>query len=196
MGSSLHVITGCMYAGKSDELIRRASVEQPAWRWQFAAYPAIDARTTPGFITSRTGAKMAATPVEGSAQLLEETLGYVQRESAYPTVYIDEAQMFDDGLPKVIDQLLRRGTSVVVAGLDTDIFGQAFPTIATLMATADSLTRLSARCTECRATAIRTQLVAITDQRPLSVLTREAFVEGKAVYAARCRECFTPAKEK
>jgi thymidine kinase len=177
----MEVITGPMFSGKSEELIRRLKRAQLA-RLRVATFkPDIDLRYQPDAIASH-GAQMiqavAVRDVDGLRAALFPALDTVD------VVGIDEAQFFDDGLVGLGMELVQAGKRVVLAGLDTTFAGEPFDPMPALMAIADEVVKLSAVCMVCGAPAIHTQRLGTSQQRVV--------VGGAGVYEARCRACFRP----
>jgi thymidine kinase len=99
-------------------------------------------------------------------------------------VGIDEAQFFNGSLVSLANELVGLGRRVILAGLDTTFAGEPFAPIPDLMAIADEVTKLSAVCMQCGATAVHTQRLG-SDQSLV-------LVGSAGVYEARCRACFQP----
>jgi thymidine kinase len=177
----IEVITGPMFSGKSEELIRRLKRAQIA-RLRVACFkPDIDLRYQPDAIASHGAQTINARAVRDVERL---------RESLFPAletidvVGVDEAQFFEDALVGLAMELVHAGKRVVLAGLDTTFAGEPFPPLPALMAIADEVTKLSAVCMLCGAPAIHTQRLG-TNQQLL-------VVGAAGVYEARCRACFRP----
>jgi thymidine kinase len=182
VGGWIHVIAGCMFSGKTDELLRLLRRAEIAGRRILLVRPIVDDRTPPESVESRSGLAFRARPVADSAQILP--IVTVERASV---VAIDEAQFFDAGLPEVAGMLASEGRSVIVSGLDQDFLGRPFAPMPALLALADQVTKLTAICTVCGADATRTQrLVA---GRPAAVDDPLIVVGGMNDdrYEARCR---------
>jgi thymidine kinase len=177
----MEVITGPMFSGKSEELIRRVKRAQLA-RLRVATFkPDIDLRYQPDAIAShgaQTIKAVAVRDVDGLRAALFAALDTID------VVGIDEAQFFDDGLVGLGMELVQAGKRVVLAGLDTTFAGEPFDPMPALMAIADEVVKLSAVCMVCGAPAIHTQRLGTSQQRLV--------VGGAGVYEARCRACFRP----
>jgi thymidine kinase len=177
-GGWVEVITGSMFSGKSEELIRRLRRAQIARQKVQIFKPKVDVRSGEAEIVSHSDMKMASQPV-GSAQ---EILAAVAADAE--VVGIDEGQFFDASLVDVVDQLANRGLRVIVAGLDQDYRGRPFEPMPQLMAVAEYVDKTLAICLKCGAPANRSQrIVRATDR---------VVVGGADQYEARCRRCFRP----
>src|ERR1700735_141921 len=177
----LEVITGPMFSGKSEELIRRLKRARIA-RQRVACYkPDIDLRYHRTAIASHSAQTHEATTVATVERLREDL--YPQL-SEVEVVGIDEVQFFDDGIIPLAVELIAMGKRVLMAGLDTTFAAEPFGPVPNLMAIADKVTKLSAVCMVCGASAIHTQRLG---------QSQELVVVGAAgLYEARCRTHFQP----
>jgi thymidine kinase len=174
----IEVITGPMFSGKSEELIRRLKRAQIA-RLRVASFkPEIDLRYQRDAIASHSAHTIEAVAVGDVARLRAALFPALE---AIDVVGIDEAQFFDDTLVGLVMELVHAGKRVVLAGLDTTFAGEPF---AALMAIADEVVKLSAVCMVCGAPAIHTQRLGTSQQLVV--------VGATGVYEARCRACFHP----
>jgi thymidine kinase len=169
----VEVICGCMFSGKTEELIRRMTRAQIARQKLQVFKPALDDRYGREFVASHDANRIESIPVENSNEIL------AQLEDSTRVVGIDEAQFFDNGLVEVVERLALRGIRVVVAGLDMDFKGRPFGPIPALLATAESVTKLSAICMVCGAPATRSQRITSSEET-VQLGAQEA-------YEARCR---------
>jgi len=178
----IHVITGCMFSGKTDEMLRLIRRAEIAGRRVLLVRPAMDDRTAAGSVESRSGVTWTAQSVADSSEI--PPIVSTQRASV---VAIDEAQFFDDGLPEIAELLAAEGRSVLVSGLDQDFLGRPFNAMPTLLALADEVTKLTAICTVCGAEATRTQ--RMVGGRPAAADDPLIVVGGMNDdrYEARCR---------
>jgi thymidine kinase len=181
-GGWIHLITGCMFSGKTDEMLRLIRRAEIAGRRVLLVRPAIDDRTVAGSVESRSGVAYKARAVVDSGEIPPIVTG--ERASV---VAIDEAQFFDDGLPAIAELLAAEGRSVLISGLDQDFLGRPFNTMPTLLALADQVTKLTAICTVCGADATRTQ--RMVGGRPAAADDPLIVVGGMNDdrYEARCR---------
>jgi thymidine kinase len=181
-GGWIHLITGCMFSGKTDEMLRLIRRAEIAGRRVLLVRPAMDDRTADGSIESRSGLAYQASTVRDSSEI--PPIVSAIRASV---VAIDEAQFFDDGLPETAELLAAEGRSVLISGLDQDFLGRPFNSMPTLLALADQVTKLSAICTVCGADATRTQ--RMVGGRPAAADDPLIVVGGMNDdrYEARCR---------
>src|SRR3990172_5495502 len=120
-GGTIETITGCMFSGKTDELIRRLRRTKFAPQVKAQAFkPAIDKRRGEFTLNTEDGIEFDATPIRESSEILSLL------EPDTKVVGIDEAQFFDERLPDVCHELAARGIRVIVAGLDTNFKGEPF----------------------------------------------------------------------
>ncbi len=177
----IEVITGPMFSGKSEELIRRLKRARIGRQRVVCFKPDIDLRYHRTAIASHSAQTHEAVTVPNVAHLRQEL--YRQLPDA-DVIGIDEAQFFDASLIQLTVELVHLGKRVLLAGLDTTFTGDPFEPVPGLMAIADEVTKLSAVCMVCGAPAIHTQRLGAS---------RELVVVGAAgVYEARCRACFRP----
>ena len=178
----IEAITGSMFSGKSEELIRRVRRAQIARQKVQLFKPRIDTRYVEDHIVSHSEMKMPSQVVVSSSEILDKV------EDGTEVVAIDEGQFFDPGLVQVVNTLADRGIRVIVAGLDQDYRGRPFDPMPQILAVAEYVDKTLAICMRCGAPANRTQrLVAATDR---------VVVGGAEQYEARCRHCFQPATER
>ncbi len=176
----VHVICGCMFCGKTDEMLRLLRRFSIAGRRVVLVKPRLDTRTDAGRVFSRSGAQHEAVTVDDSGQI-EAVAGDAD------IVAIEEGQFFDERLPDVVERLANAGKQVIVTGLDRDFRGVPFGAMPRLMALADQVTKLTAICVICGEPATRTQRLIdgqpATSDSPLIVIGGL----GDETYEARCR---------
>jgi thymidine kinase len=176
----VHVICGCMFCGKTDEMLRLLRRFSIAGRRVILVKPRLDTRTDEVTVVSRSGAQHQAVTVGKS----DEIEGVVHDADI---VAIEEGQFFDDELPEVVERLADAGKQVLVTGLDRDFRGIPFGPMPRLMALADQVTKLTAICVVCGEPATRTQRlidgVPAPADSPLIVIGGM----GDETYEARCR---------
>lgn len=175
---SVEVITGSMFSGKTEELIRRLKRALLARQRVQAFKPRIDTRYDLTRIVSH-----GAIAIDAVAVATSESLE-VRVEDGTDVVAIDEAQFFDAGIVDVCERLANRGMRVIAAGLDQDYLGRPFAPMPELMAIAEDVTKVRAVCAVCGSPASRSQRLI---PEATTVL-----VGGSESYEARCRACFEP----
>jgi len=174
----IEVITGSMFSGKSEELIRRVRRAQIARQQVQIFKPRVDSRYSPEEIVSHSDMKMPSQVVGSASEILKAVAPETE------VVGIDEGQFFDVSLVEVANVLADRGMRVIVAGLDQDYLGRPFEPMPQLLAVAEYVDKTLAICMRCGAPANRSQrLVARKDR---------VVVGGADEYEARCRRCFQP----
>lgn len=177
----IEVITGPMFSGKSEELIRRLKRAQIARQRVACFKPDLDVRYHRNAIASHSAQKLDAATVANVEELKAVLMPMID---VVEVVGIDEAQFFDASLIGLANEMVRLGRRVILAGLDTTFTGEPFTPIPDLMAIADEVTKLSAVCMQCGAPAVHTQRLG--SNQALVV------VGAAGVYEARCRACFRP----
>ena len=178
---SLTVISGSMFSGKTEELIRRSRRALYARRRVQVFKHALETRSDEGEIRSHNGVPHEAVPVGSSEELLE----MVDPET--DVVSIEEAQFFDDGIVEVCRGLADGGYDVISAGLDMDFRGEPFGPMPHLLAEADEVVKLRAICARCGRDAARSQ--RLIDGRPAPASAPIILVGAEESYEARCRHC-------
>ncbi len=174
----IEVITGSMFSGKSEELIRRLRRAQIARLKVQSFKPAIDLRYSEEHIVSHSEMKIASQLVTSTREILEAVTADTE------VVGIDEGQFFDSELVGVANQLAIQGKRVIIAGLDMDYLGRPFEPMPLLLAIAEDITKTRAICMQCGSPATYTQRL---------IASRERVVVGASdAYEARCRACFDP----
>lgn len=136
----IEVISGSMFSGKTEELIRRLNRAKFARQKVEIFKPSIDSRYDTENVISHDSNEIRSTPVPAAANIPILADGC-------DVVGIDEAQFFDDGIVQVCNDLANRGIRVIVAGLDMDYKGNPFGPMPALMATAEYVTKVHAICT-------------------------------------------------
>jgi len=177
----IEVIVGCMFSGKTEELIRRLRRAKIAKLDVKIFKPKIDVRYSKEKIVSHSDQALPSELVENSEEILKLS-------NDAQVIGIDEAQFFDNGLIDVCNQLADQGKRVIVAGLDQDYRGVPFEPIPQLLAIAEYITKTLAICVECGNPADKTQRKIVSDERVL--------VGASDSYEARCRKChYIPEKD-
>lgn len=187
-GGRIEVICGCMFSGKTEELIRRLNHVQIARQRLCAFTPRRDTRYRSGSLVSHNGVSVEASTIDSVAEIPDRVTPDAQ------VVAVDELHFFDDdpeAVCAIFQRLADRGMRVIVAGLDQDFRAQPFAAISRLMAVAEQVDKLYAICVRCGAYATRSQ--RLIDGRPAPAAAPTIVVGGLELYEARCRSCFEPA---
>ena len=179
---TIEVITGAMFSGKSEELLRRVRRAVIARKSVQLFKSHLDDRYS-GIhaISSHDGRRVEARPVSGSLEIVEHA------ESGVDVVAIDEVQFLDDRIVEVVNRLADRGIRVIASGTDMDFRGRPFGPIGALLAVADRVDKLHAICVVCGNPATRNQ--RLIDGRPAPAAGPVIQVGGSETYEARCRRC-------
>lgn len=173
----IEVVCGCMFSGKTEELIRRSRRAEIAKQKVVIFKPRIDNRYSAQHIVSHSEQSLISTVVDDASEILEQS-----KEAQ--VVGIDEGQFFKANLVEVCETLANQGKRVIVAGLDQDYRGKPFEPMPQLLAVAEYITKTLAICVVCGNPADRTQRKTHQADRVL--------VGAKDIYEARCRHCFEP----
>jgi thymidine kinase len=176
----IEVITGSMFSGKTDELIRRLRRATIAMQKVQVFKPSIDNRYNVEKVTSHAGTDFVADPIKSASDILER----LEKETT--VVAIDEAQFFSTEIIDIVQQLADRGVRVIVAGLDTDFRGEPFGPMPILMAQAERVDKLHAICMVCGEEATRTQ--RLVNGQPAKYDDPVVIVGAAELYEARCRK--------
>jgi thymidine kinase len=177
----IEVITGSMFSGKTEELIRRLKRAKIAKQQVEIFKPRIEVRYSVEEVVSHDENAIHSTPVDSSANILLLATGV-------KVVGIDEAQFFDDGLVDVCNQLADSGVRVIIAGLDMDYKGVPFGPIPGLMAIAEYVTKVHAICVRCGNLANYTHRLSEDDK---------LIVLGETdIYEPLCRICYANDKSR
>lgn len=177
----IEVICGSMFAGKTEELIRRITRIRLAKKDVIVFKPVIDNRYDKMAVVSHSNRKIDAIPINSS----QEVLGKIH-ELPYAVAF-DEAQFFDEGLIDIMERLANSGVRVIVAGLDMNFKGEPFGIMPQILARAEYITKLQAICQVCGAPATRTQ--RIINGHPADYDDPIILVSASEKYEARCRHC-------
>ena len=175
------MITGSMFSGKTEELIRRLRRALYARRSVQVFKHALETRSEFTEIRTHNGVPHEAVAVATSGELLERI------ERSTDVVAVEEAQFFDGGIVEVCRRLADAGHEVIVAGLDMDFRGEPFGPMPRLLAEADDVVKLRAICARCGRDASRSQ--RFIDGRPAPASAPTILVGAQESYEARCRHC-------
>jgi len=178
----IEVVTGVMFSGKSEELMRRVRRATIARRTVLVFKSHLDDRYEGVHrVASHDGSVVEAVPVSESREIAERVRPNTD------VVAVDEAQFLDDGIVGLANVLADGGRRVIVAGTDMDFRGRPFGPIPRLLAVAEKIDKLHAICVKCGDLATRNQ--RLIDGRPAPAEGPTIQVGGSESYEARCREC-------
>lgn len=183
----LEVICGSMFAGKTEELIRRLKRLEYAKKTFYVFKPQIDNRYSETDVVSHNGQAIQAIAINNA----HEALDFLTPDTA--VVAFDEVQFFDETVIEVIELIAAKGVRVIAAGLDMDFRGEPFGIIPKLLAKAEFVTKLTAICTVCGEPATRTQ--RLINGQPANYHDPIVLVGAKESYEARCRHCHQVQKD-
>lgn len=170
----IEVVAGCMFSGKTEELIRRLRRAQIAKQSVKIFKPKIDNRYSENKIVSHSEQSLSSEIVSSAQEILE-----LSKDAQ--VIGIDEAQFYDADLADICNKLADDGKRVIVAGLDQDYRGLPFEPMPQLLAIAEYITKTLAICVNCGNPADRTQRKVKSADRVL--------VGASDSYEARCRKC-------
>lgn len=170
----IEVITGCMFSGKTEELIRRLRRAQIAKQKVKIFKPLIDTRYSESSIVSHNDQSLPSIQIKDIKDVLK-----LSEDSQ--VIGIDEAQFFSDEIVDTCNELADKGKRVIVVGLDQDYRGIPFEPMPRLLSIAEYITKSLAICVECGNPADRTQRKTNSSERVI--------VGAADIYEARCRKC-------
>jgi thymidine kinase len=178
---SIEVITGSMFSGKTEELIRRLRRAQFAGLKVEIFKPSLDKRYSETRVVSHDEKSIISTPVDNPSAIL--LLAW-----EVDVVGIDEAQFFDSSIVDVCNRLADAGIRILIAGLDMDFMGKPFGPMPALLAIAEYVTKVHAICMRCGNLA---QYSFRKSEEAQVVMLGE-----KNLYEPLCRNCFNAALNK
>ena len=170
----IEIIAGCMFSGKTEELIRRLRRATIAKQRVKIFKPKIDNRYSSSDIVSHSEQSLPSILIED----INDVLKYSKESNV---IGIDEAQFFNNDIIKVCNKLANDGKRVIVAGLDQDYQGIPFEPMPQLLAIAEYITKTLAICVNCGNPADKTQRKILSPERVV--------VGASDIYEARCRKC-------
>ncbi len=170
----IEVIAGCMFSGKTEELIRRLRRAQIARQNVKIFKPKIDTRYSTTAIVSHSDQFLPSILINDINEVLEHS-------SSAHVIGIDEAQFFSNDIINICNTLADKGKRVIVAGLDQDYKGIPFEPMPHLLAIAEYITKTLAICVVCGNPADKTQRKTKSSERVI--------VGASDIYEARCRKC-------
>lgn len=171
----IEVISGSMFSGKTEELLRRLNRAIIARQKVEIFKPAVDNRYHEQNVVSHNANSIRSTPVQFSEDIL-------LLAGDCDVVGVDEAQFFDENLPELCTKLANSGKRVIIAGLDMDFSGKPFGPMPQLLAIAEYVTKVHAICIKCGD-------IAHYSYR-LTPNQKTVMLGEKDTYEARCRRCF------
>lgn len=177
----IEIITGCMFAGKTEEFIRRL-VRLNYAKFNIQVFkPKIDNRYNENKVISHSKKIVEAISIKNSEELL------LNLKSTTNVVGIDEVQFFNNSIVKISNSLANKGIIVIISGLDKDFRGEAFINTEQLMTQAEDIKKLHAICIKCGNLANRTQ--RLIGGKPANYYDPIILIGKKDKYEARCRHC-------
>ncbi|MDD3207587.1 MAG: thymidine kinase [Bacilli bacterium] len=177
----IEVVTGPMFAGKSEELIRRIKRLEYAKKKVLVFRPRIDNRYSLDEVVSHSNSRRKSILIDKAHDILSHL-----QEDTYAVV-VDEIQFLDQEIITISEHLANDGVRVILGGLDTDFRGEPFMITADLMARAEYVTKLTAICVRCGSPATKTQ--RIVNGKPAHLLDLIVVVGASEAYEPRCRHC-------
>jgi thymidine kinase len=182
----VEVITGSMFSGKTEELLRRLRRAEIAGQSVAAFKPRLDDRYGEATIGSHNGRQWDATVVDSEGEGVWEIRDRLNGEEV---VAVDESNFFSDELVDVCEALAADGRRVVVSGTDQTFRGEPFDPLPQLMALAEYVDKLQAICSVCGEPASRNQ--RLIGGEPAHEGDPTILVGAEESYEARCRNCHT-----
>lgn len=176
------MICGSMFAGKSEELIRRARRALYAKRKVQVFKPYVDTRYDDAMVVTHMGVRHEAVPVKNVADLKSK----IERNTQ--VVLVEEVQFFDESICDLAVELADKGREVICAGLDQDFRREPFGPMPRLLALADEVVKLRAICMNCGSPASHTYRQI--DGKPVHRDEPTILIGAAESYEARCRNCF------
>lgn len=178
----IEVITGPMFSGKSEELIRRLIRAKIAGQKIIAYKPSIDNRFSENKIVSRSGAEIECENINLDNDDIDFLFHQKKSELDKDVYAFDEAQFFFPvTLSRVCEHLADLGKRVIVCGLGCDYKNEPFNTMSYIMAKAEFVDKISAICIDCGDMATRTARTTKSTDRVV--------IGDTETYKAVCRKC-------
>ncbi|MBL7566033.1 thymidine kinase [Staphylococcus saccharolyticus] len=175
----IETITGSMFSGKSEELIRRLRRGIYAKQKVVVFKPTIDDRYHKEKVVSHNGNEIEAINISIAREIFNQELDDVD------VIGIDEVQFFDNGIVNIVETLAEKGHRVIVAGLDMDFRGEPFEPMPKLLAVSERVTKLQAVCAVCGSSSSRTQ--RLINGKPAKIDDPIILVGANESYEPRCR---------
>ena len=177
----IEVITGPMFAGKTEELLRRVKRLEYAKKNIIVFKPVIDGRYAKNEVVSHNNNRTQSINISKGRDML------LHIQSNTQVIAVDEVQFLDAETVEILDYLAEQGKRVIVSGLDTDFRGEPFGFMGRLVTIAEFVTKLTAVCVKCSAPATRTQ--RMVNGKPAKFMDPIVLIGASEAYEARCRHC-------
>ncbi len=177
----IEVICGCMFSGKTEELIRRLKRANYARQKVQIFKHSFDNRYDELCITTHYGLKLPTVTCLTAGDIMNAMDNKVQ------VVGIDEVQFYGNDIIPAIEEIAHHGIRVIISGLDMDFRGEPFGSMPHLLTLAEKVDKLSAICSVCAEPATRTQ--RLLDGHPAPYDSEVVSVGSTEKYEARCRKC-------
>ncbi len=188
----IELIVGCMFAGKTEELIRRVSVLKRGNRKVLSFKPKFDNRHKNQIIKSHSGGQIKAyeIPLENGIKAIETIIQeYEKKNEKINVLAFDEIQFFAPNFCDFIEQKANQGYQIICAGLDKGYNDELFLTTMRLLSMAEFVSKLMAICVICGSMATKTQRIN-EKKEPIGPSEVTNVIGGAEVYQARCRKCY------
>ena len=182
-----------MFAGKTDELIRRLSVLKHAKKNIVIFKPVLDKRYLDKEIVSHDQKKMGAIAVENTDEIVQNVKKFEQKQPV-DVLAFDEVQFLNKDLFPWINRWAAEGKIIICAGLDKDYANEHDSLMSKLLVRAEKVDKLMAICEVCNDWASHTQRVD-QDRNPINCYNPKILIAGKKNYQARCRKCYISIKQ-
>jgi thymidine kinase len=181
-GGWIEVVSGVMFSGKSEELLRRVRRATLARKQVQVFKSHLDERYGGlQYVSTHNGGRIESEPISSAVEVMER----LRKDTE--VVGIDEVQFLDAGIVDVCNALADAGLRVIAAGTDMDFRGEPFGPVPALLAIAEKIDKLQAICVRCGQLATRNQ--RLIDGRPAPAEGPTIQVGGLETYEARCRSC-------
>jgi len=177
----IEVITGPMFAGKTEELLRRVKRLEYAKKNIVVFKPLMDNRFSESEVVSHNNNRTKSVNISFASQIFEHINNHTD------VVAIDEIQFLDSDVVGIVDFLASKGVRIIVSGLDKDFRGEPFSFMPKLLSLAEYVTKLTAICVKCGRPATRTQ--RIVNGKPARYIDPIVLIGAEESYEARCRSC-------
>ncbi|MBC7169737.1 thymidine kinase [Candidatus Bipolaricaulota bacterium] len=188
MSGRLEAVTGCMFSGKTEELLRRVERARIARKEVVLFKPELDTRYAVEEVVTHYGRSLPCQRLPTDISW-ERFSAWTNGPGAADVFAFDEAHFFGPGFPALCERIVALGKRVIVAGLDLNFRGEPFGPMPQLLALADEVVKLAAVCTVCGEPATRSQ--RLVDGRPVTG-GPEVLIGGLKTYEPRCRTHFAP----